>query len=136
NSRRPPNRGLWCIPWFAGKRVAIPENVRRTSDSQRQAFFTGAKSGFDMFTFRDVEDGTGHTEWVAGRVPMDVSASIDKPDFAVRTDDTIFHIVGTSSELRVVEGGYNRGTIVRMQRGQELVICDRDGPWFVAEDAE
>jgi hypothetical protein len=36
---------------------------------------------------------------------MDVSATMDEPDFAVRTDDAIFHIAGARSEKRVVDGG-------------------------------
>jgi len=29
---------------------------------------------------------------------------MDEPDFAVRTDDTTFHVVGVFSEERVVDG--------------------------------
>ena len=85
--------------------MGIPEDIVRAFYGQRQTFFTLAQRLFRPLARGDVEDGSRYAEGVSCRIPMDVAARMDKSDFAVRTDDTIFHIVGKLSDKRIIDDG-------------------------------
>ena len=84
--------------------VPIPDSVVAPAHGKVPPFFAGAERIFDPLPFGDVEGSASHAEGMSGRIPIDVAARMDEPDFAVRTDDAIFHIVDALSEERIVDG--------------------------------
>jgi hypothetical protein len=107
-----PSRGKKDV---AGLDIPIPDTIITASNGKLPPFFAGPKRIFNLPTFGNVKNGTGHADRTSGRITIYVAASMDKPDFAVRTDDATFHIVDVVSKQRIVDDSHDTVVIVRMQ---------------------